>query len=221
MRRALFAAVLVVLLAAPAAHALSAGEKLSRKLLREYTVRGRLDPCKYTSAQLQTALDHVTADVRQYASEYPEALKAALSQRAGGACEQDTGGGATVPPPAQTPITPTPAPTVAPAGTATAAATIAEPPGPVVAVTPAPPAEAGAAVERAVATRPANDAPAPLVGLGILALLLAMTAALMLALRRYGVGEGRLAPAYHTWREARWRAGGVWEDFRDWLRLGR
>ena len=56
---------------------------------------------------------------------------------------------------------------------------------------------------------------------GSSAILLALTAALVLAVRRLGRGEGRLAPAYHSWREARWRAGGVWADFRDWLSLGR
>jgi hypothetical protein len=29
------------------------------------------------------------------------------------------------------------------------------------------------------------------------------------------------APAAHAWWEAAWRADGRWEDFRDWLRLGR
>jgi hypothetical protein len=222
--RALVLAALAALLLAPAAQAASSGEQTSRRIFRDYTNRGNLDACKYTSAELQVALDHVTPDIRQYASDYPRALKDAIAQRAAGACESDTGGGAPAPPPVPTqPAAPTPAPTQpgAPAATVTAAPTIAEPPGPVVATTPVPPADAGAAVERAAATPPANDAPAPLVGLGVLAVLLVLTAALMLALRRYGLGEGRLAPAYHSWREARWRAGGVWGDFRDWLRLGR
>jgi hypothetical protein len=115
----------------------------------------------------------------------------------------------------------TPEPTVAPTTTTSAGRTVAEPPAPPVAEQPAPPSDSTAAIDRAAAASPDNDAPAPLVGLGVLALLLVLTAAMWLALRRYGVGEGRLAPAYHSWREARWRAGGVWEDFRDWLRLGR
>ncbi|MEY2534052.1 MAG: hypothetical protein QOF29_1962 [bacterium] len=223
MRPWLLAAVLLALLAAPAAQAKSSGEKTASKIFADYTKRGRLDACKYTSAELQTALDHVTPDIRQYASDYPDALKAAISQRAGGGCETASGGGGAAPPPAVTTNAPavTPEPTVAPTTTTSAGRTVAEPPAPPVAEQPAPPSDSTAAIDRAAAASPDNDAPAPLVGLGVLALLLVLTAAMWLALRRYGVGEGRLAPAYHSWREARWRAGGVWEDFRDWLRLGR
>ena len=54
-----------------------------------------------------------------------------------------------------------------------------------------------------------------------LAFYLACLAALMVAMNRLGVGDERFAGAAHSWREARWRLGGTWEDFRDWLRLGR
>jgi hypothetical protein len=221
MRLWLIAAALFALLAAPAAQASSA-DKTSSKIFADYTKRGRLDACKYTTEELQTALDHVTPDIRQYASDYPDAIKAAISQRAGGGCETDTGGSAP-PPPAVTTSTPapTPTPTAAPTTTTTAGRKVAEPPAPPLVAPPTPPADSTAAIDRAAAASPDNDAPAPLVGLGVLAVLLALTAAMVLALRRYGLGEGRLAPAYHSWREARWRAGGVWEDFRDWLRLGR
>jgi hypothetical protein len=97
----------------------------------------------------------------------------------------------------------------------------ADPPSPGTAIPPASGAPTDTDVERAAAASPANGAPAPLVGLGLLAVLLALTAALLLTVRRLGRGEGRLAPTYHSWREARWRAGGVWADFRDWLSLGR
>jgi hypothetical protein len=219
MRACLLLAALVALLAAPAAQAQRGADK---KIFADYQKRGQLDPCDYTSAELQYALDHVTPDIRQYASDYPDAIKAAISQRAGGACETDTGGAQPPPPPVATPTAagPTPERTVAPSATA-APQQVAEPPGPVVAASPTPPPDNDSVIERAVATRPANDAPAPLVGLGVLAVLLALSGLMALAVRRYGVGEGRLAPAYHSWREARWRAGGVWEDFRDWLRLGR
>jgi hypothetical protein len=220
MRARLLLALLIGLLLAPAAHA----RTTSDKIFADYTKRGQLNPCDYTTAELQNALDHVTPDIRQYASDYPDAIKTAISRRAGGACATPDSGGAPPPaaPPAVTPTAaPTSQPTAAPTGTAAADRPIAEPPAP---AQPAPlPQEPGAgpAVERVAAAAPDNGLPAPLVGLGVLAVLLALTAALMLSLRRYGFGEGRLAPAYHSWREARWRAGGVWEDFRDWLRLGR
>jgi len=42
-----------------------------------------------------------------------------------------------------------------------------------------------------------------------------------LAVGRLGWGDERLAGSRHTWAEARYRAGGMWSDFTDWLRLGR
>lgn len=58
----------------------------------------------------------------------------------------------------------------------------------------------------------------------ILAAVVAVLVVLVLLLavaRRFGIGERRLAPLSHALREAAWRVGGTWEDFRDWLRTGR
>ena len=40
-------------------------------------------------------------------------------------------------------------------------------------------------------------------------------------MRRFGWGEQRLAGARHAIGEAGFRTGGTWQDFSDWVRLGR
>lgn len=228
MRARVLGVLLIVLLAAPPAHAATADEKLANQVFTDYTKDGRIDPCDYSTADLETALDNVPPNVVQYASDYPAAIRQALRFRARGGCDED----AAAPAAPSTPGAAAPAPGTpgaAPPADGGAAAPLppvatapGEPPAP---GTNVPPATAGdpadTSVERAAAAAPDNAAPAPLVGLGLLAVLLALTAAMLLAIRRLGQGEGRLAPAYHSWREARWRAGGVWADFRDWLSLGR
>ncbi len=98
---------------------------------------------------------------------------------------------------------------------------VPEPPAPVVAAispqAPLPKVE----LDRAAAATPGNDAPVPLIGLGVLSALVLLGAALLSALSRLGRPAGTLAPQHHAWREAHWRAGGVWEDFRDWFATGR
>jgi hypothetical protein len=221
LRTLLLAGVLTGFAAAPAV----AGTDF--QIFSDYTKKGRIDPCKYTTAQLEAALKAVTPDVRQYASDYPGALKDAIAARASGTCDPTAaGGGTTAPttpaaPPSSAPSTPSGG-APAPVGAAPAASVVGEPPTPGVATDPAAPVESsGQDLSRAASGTGDNSAPAPLVGLGILAILAALTAALFVALRRLGFGEGRLAPTYHSVREARWRAGGVWAEFRDWLRVGR
>lgn len=227
MRARVIGIVLVALAAAAPAQAATKDQTLSNQVFTDYTKDGRIDPCDYTTAQLETALDNVAPNIVQYASDYPAAIKQALRFRARGGCEKDAAAPATAPgAPAAPPTTPgTASPAVAPpAGGAVAVPPggtgTGEAPAPGTALPPAG-APADTSVEQAAAAAPDNDAPAPLVGLGILAVLLALLAAMLLTMRSLGSGEGRLAPAYHSWREARWRAGGVWADFRDWLSLGR
>ena len=231
MRRSLVIAVLVSLLGlvvAPAAGAASAADRILAKIANDYLQDGHLDPCKYTTAQLQTALAHIGPDYRQYASDLPSAIKSAIEDRAGGACDKaavapaTTAAPAATTPPAVAPAATPAMTTAAPAGTVASAPTIGAAPGPDTAALPAAVSSGTRpALERAAFARPDNRAPAPLIGLGVVALLLLASAAFAVALRRLGFGEGRFAPAYHSWREARWRAGGVWADFRDWLTLGR
>jgi hypothetical protein len=55
---------------------------------------------------------------------------------------------------------------------------------------------------------------------GVLALV-AVLALLYAVISRLGWGERRLAGVRRAWDEARFRAGGTWGDFADWLRVGR
>jgi hypothetical protein len=55
---------------------------------------------------------------------------------------------------------------------------------------------------------------------GVLALV-ALLALLYAVLSRLGWGERRLGGIRRAWDEARFRAGGTWGDFADWLRVGR
>ncbi len=223
VRARVLGVLIVALVAAAPARAATPAEKIANQVFTDYTKDGRIDPCDYTTQQLQTALDNVEPNVRQYASDYPAAIKQALRFRARGGCDKQAASPAATAAPASPPPA-TSAPVTPPAGTTAVTPglpAVADPPGPGTAVPSAGGEPSDTAVERAAAATPDNDAPAPLIGLGLLAVLLALAAALLLTIRRLGRGEGRLAPAYHSVREARWRAGGVWADFRDWLSLGR
>jgi cobalamin biosynthesis Mg chelatase CobN len=91
---------------------------------------------------------------------------------------------------------------------------------------PAPAAAASdGAIERAARTERASGRsdglPAAIVGIGILALVLALVGLLWLIARALA-WEPRWWPrARHACQEAGWRVSGTWEDFTDWVRLGR
>lgn len=219
--------------AALAAPAVAAGptpeQKAYYEVFKDYSRGGEIDPCAYTTEELELALEAVGPDTRQYATDLPRAIRTAIATRARGACEVPTATpvptavptvAAMVPPP----VTPSdggggPKP---PEATAVPMRTvIPEPPAPVVAASTRQDALPRVELDRAAAARPGSDAPVPLIGLGVLSALVLLAAALLSTLRRLGTPAGRLAPQYHSWREARWRAGGVWEDFRDWFATGR
>jgi hypothetical protein len=56
---------------------------------------------------------------------------------------------------------------------------------------------------------------------GAVVAALVLLVALLALLRRLGIAEDRLAPVGHAMREAGWRLSGTWQDFVDWLRVGR
>jgi hypothetical protein len=220
----MLAGVLLAVSATPA-HAQSAAEQRAAILVfQDYAPDGRIDPCKHSSQQLKLAQDNIPPDIEQYAADYPAAIAAAIDARARGECN---GSGGKPPKAVAVPVvptsTPTPSESAAP-GTPTKKV-VNDPPQPERAGAPATAAATGAssdpALERVAAARAGNDAPAPVLLLGILAALLALTGALLFAMRRYGIGEERLAGPAHAIREARWRTSGVWQDFVDWVRLGR
>ncbi|MEJ7893003.1 MAG: hypothetical protein WKF94_10210 [Solirubrobacteraceae bacterium] len=218
----------VVLLAAAStagAKPTSAEVDLAIPVFESYGKTGQIDPCEYTPEQLQAALEYgQTPEIQQYASDFPAAVRDAITARARGACDEPT-------------PTPTPDETAAPATTPPPAADAAaaggadepvapstetvvlEPPGPAVVGATSQPTGADPALERAATAGPGT--PMPLIGLGVLSSLALLTLLMLAALRRLGVIDGPLEPAYHSWREAQWRAGGVWGDFRDWLKFGR
>ena len=91
------------------------------------------------------------------------------------------------------------------------------------AVTPVPPAEpSGPPAEPPTVYDNDDDAiPVPLIVLGGIAVLCALLALLYALLSRMGWADQALSPVRRSWREARFRAGGTWGDFADWMRVGR
>ena len=221
--------------AAWAAPAQAAGptpeQKVSYEVYKDYGADGELDPCRYTTQELELALENIGPDQRQYNSDLPRAIRDALTSRARGACVVATATPSPSPSPVPTaavavPTTPPPssgqggpklpAPTAVPMRTV-----VPEPPAPVVAGVASQAALPQVELDRAAAATPGNDAPVPLIGLGVLSGLVLLGAALLCSLRSLGRPAGRLASQHHAWREASWRVGGVWEDFRDWFATGR
>ena len=210
------------LLAAAAAPA-SSQMAVAQKVLADFATDGIIDPCKHSSDELRLVLKNIPPEFEQYAPDYPAAVKAALEARARGECAgkkpEPAAAPTATPAPAATPK-PTPVPTAIPTKTV-----VPEPPEPekiAISATATPSAAASdGALERVATARAANPAPAPVLLLAILSALLALGALFLLAMRRGDWEHGRMAPVAHAWREASFRAGGLWEDFRDWLRVGR
>jgi hypothetical protein len=212
MRRLLLiVAAVFVLVPAAAAHA-----QTTLAIARDYQADGVIDPCAYTTEQLQTALNEVGLDAKQYAADFPGAIRAAIAARARGDCDPDSQ-------PVAPAATPTPTPTPSPTPTATEVpmkTVIEDPPLPDANIAFKPPS----ATTSLDATRIGgsdNGVPTALLLLLVLGALAALAAIAIKLGHRFGFAEGRLAPVRHNWREAAWRFGGNWESFRDWVRLGR
>ncbi len=233
--------------AAVAATAAAPASAAKPSIIDDFGPDGVIDPCKHTTAQLRKELDVVGPDIAQYAADYPAAIEAALEARARGDCGGGPatsgtagggggggGGGAAPPATGGTPAAPDDSSTAppaaagapaAPAATADPASTggevVAAPPAPAGATTPAPAGVPDAELARAAARTAGNDAPLPVLLLGVLAAAIALAVLTGAGMRRLGLAGDRFDPAAHAWREAAWRAGGTWADFRDWVRLGR
>jgi hypothetical protein len=225
--RALALAGVLLASLAPAARAqTTAAQKAAQQVYQDYAGDGRIDPCKHASKDLQLALDNVPPDIEQYASEYPAEIQNAIEARARGDCagSKSSAAAPVVAPGGSAPAA-TPAATAAPAAAPAQVATktvVPAPPGPGSTAAAAAATPAATAIDTELASaRASNDAPVPVLLLGILVAALTLTALLLAAMRRFGIAEDRLAPVGHAWREARWRAGGTWEDFVDWVRTGR
>lgn len=224
-------AALAILALGPAA-AMAADELPDdvQSVVDDFRADGKITPCKHTVAALENTSHLAPSDVAQYSPDFPAAVEAALEARKHddcGATKDSASAGAAGAAPAATASpgagagAPTPAPTT---GSATPQATPSPTPSP--APTPAatpPPAAPTATPGEPTYTTVSHTDPVP-IGLWILVglLVLSLLAWIVLALiGRTGWGEERLAGPRHAWAEARYRAGGVWSDFTDWLRLGR
>ena len=208
---------------------------------KAYQSAGVVNGCTISAKKLASAKKGVPPDVDTYAPDFPDALDAALRQRASGDCDKATAkpvsqGGTSTPGPGRSSSTPTAgsSPAQAPgAGAATAttgasgtteAATATTTPA------PAPEVAAAAAVSdgsvasaagRNASATTADDAPFPLVLLAVLAGL-GLLLGLIWALGRFlAFDPPWLAAGRHATAEAGWRASASWAEFTDWVRLGR
>src|SRR5436305_1073462 len=200
------------LMTAPAAHA-----DAFDRIFHEYQKTGRINPCHFSQHDLDKAQGEVPNDIEAYAPDFPNALQAASEQRAGGACAQKAQAAAPAPAaPAATPPASGPPAAGAPAAPATGT------PAPPAVPQPAP-AAADHAIQNAADTTHASDAgaPAPVVALGVLGVLL-LLGALGYGLSRWLAWDPPwLTGVRHSVGEAGWRASATWAEFADWVRLGR
>jgi hypothetical protein len=220
-------AVLAILALGPAA-APAADELPSdvQSVVDDFRADGEITPCKHTVQALEHTSRLAPSDIAQYSPDFPAAVEAALEARKRDDCgtTETSGAGAGAAPAAT--ATPSPAAGAAapaPTASATPQATASPTPQPTASATPAPTAAPAATPAAPTYTTVAHNDPFP-VGLWILIGLLGLSllAWVVLALLgRTGWGEERLAGPRHAWGEARYRAGGVWSDFTDWLRVGR
>ena len=218
VRRAITLAALAGALAAPA----TAQADAFSDVFADYQKDGRIDPCAHSQADLRAAKGKIPNDIEQYAPDFPQELDEAAEDRARSACPST--GSAAAAPTATTTATTTAA-QGAPAPTATTdvaapAATVPSPPG---SAQPVPAAADGAIVNAAArsADRGTDEPPAPLIALAAVGGLLLLGLLLWGLARFFAWDPAWLAGARHAVQEAGWRAGGLWDDFTDWLRPGR
>jgi cobalamin biosynthesis Mg chelatase CobN len=214
-------AVLAGALAAPAAAQADAFEDV----FADYQKDAKIDPCAHSQAELRAAKGKVPNDIEQYAPDFPDALDEALEARARTSCAKPTGGAAAAV--ATTPTQPAPVAT-APENTqqpetetvAGGATTVPQPPG------TAQPAQAAAddAIVNAAsgeADKGADDIPAPLIALAVLGAIVLLVLLVWGTARFFAWDPAWVQGSRHAIAEAGWRAGGLWDDFTDWLRPGR
>ncbi len=213
------------------------------EVYKSYQKAGVVDGCSFSAKKLASAKKGVPPDIDTYAPDFPDALDAALRQRAGGGCDKKSSTG--------TKSSATPDATAAaaggaggaPSGTAapdSATAAPAAPDAPDAAagatgsagLTPAPAPEAvaapaatddriAAAAARRTGSTEADGAPLPLVLLAALAILAALAALVWAVVRFFGIDPPWLVSSRHATAEAGWRASASWAEFGDWLRFGR
>jgi len=179
----------------------------------------RLDPCAFTTAELEAALRGIPPAFRTTVPALRRAIEGAIAARKRGVCkgvrpsEGTTGGAAPgrVPPVTTTPTAPASTPPAA-----TAPSTVTTPSAPPTTTAPAP-----------ASTTPAQQPAAGEDRTPLVVALIAVGALLLLALGLWGLARNRgWDPAWvgrmrHAWGEAGFRTTSTWAEFTDWLRLGR
>jgi hypothetical protein len=176
--------------AAGGAAAGTAGESIYTQVLNAYQARGALNPCEFTSSQLEAALKALGTAGGQYFGDFVQAIQSALATRASSGCATKR---PTAPARTQAP----PSAAVPPAGGPGSGLPLHV--GPVTAAT-------GAGV------------PAPLLVLAVLVLALALLATAVVVVRQSGWDSAWAAACRHTVSEAGYRIGGLWDELADWLR---
>ncbi|MDO8209971.1 hypothetical protein [Conexibacter sp. CPCC 206217] len=226
--RRVFALALLLLLL-PSAAALADRATFDRVSTAYANNAGQLDPCSFSQADLESALEGIPREFESVVPDLRRAIETGIQAHREGDCRgiAPTGGATTTP--AGTPTTPTtPAtPTTTPTTPATTTGTETGAVPPPVATTPSatPPA---AAAPSQVTTTPGVQPPAtkrstrPLIAGAIV-----LAALLLLALLTWGWARLRgwdplwAQRARHAWGEAGYRVTTTWAEFTDWLRLGR
>jgi len=201
-RRALALALTLLLVGAAAASANRAYDRVAAAYAQ---AGGQLDPCAFTTAQLQAGLDGIPRAIARYVPDLRRAIQQGIAARERGDCAGRKPGTTTTPAPASGgSLAP---PEVAPG----APTTEAESP-PAATTTPAQQPAGGARA------RDATPLFAVLVAIGALALL---ALALWGWARLRGWDPTWVARARHAWGEAGLRTTSTWSEFADWLRPGR
>jgi cobalamin biosynthesis Mg chelatase CobN len=199
------------------------------QVFAQYQHTGKIDGCSFSAKELEQAKSQVPNDIEQYAPDFPDALDAAAAQRAKGACAKRPA--ATAPTTTQAPATgaaatPPAAGSAAPGATPAPAATAATAQ-PAAAPQPQPDPKAAVAVADdaiPVAARTAGKstgAGSAVVLLAVLCVLVVLGLALWGAARWWAFEPPWVVRWRHAVAEAGWRAGNVWSEFVDWVRLGR
>ncbi len=206
---------------------------------------GQLEPCWFSQADLESALDGIPRSFESVVPDLRRAIEDGIAAHRNGDCRgiAPTGGPAgspaattptaTAPPPTAPATTPSTvpsttatAPTTASGPTATTPAAGAVPPGGTTTPGSAPPP--AAVNPQLPTTTPGVQAPAtkrstrPLViGLAALGVLLLIALLVWLWARLRGWDSELGARTRHAWSEAAYRVSATWAEFTDWLRLGR
>ena len=208
---ALAAACGLALILLPASVALA--DSAFDRVLKDYQSDGQIDQCAHSEQALRDAQHQIPNDIEQYAPDFPDALSAALRQRAAGTCDKTSSGsgGSSAPSSGGSSANSAPTPAAKPkAGAAPTPPPVAKPAG-------------GTLAASIPASASASEAgtPLPIILLAILGGLLLVIGLVVWFARFMGWGLDRWAPALQTWREAVYRSENAISEFADWARRGR